>query len=64
MGFSRQEYWNELPRPPPGNLPDPGIEHKSLTFPVLAGRFFTTTTSWEALAYTKALQSVVPGPAI
>ena len=26
MGFSRQEYWNELPFPSPGDLPDPGIE--------------------------------------
>ena len=26
MGFSRQEYWNGLPCPPPGDLPDPGIE--------------------------------------
>ena len=25
MGFSRQGYWSELPCPPPGNLPDPGI---------------------------------------
>ena len=25
MGFSRQEYWNGLPFPPPGDLPDPGI---------------------------------------
>ena len=25
-GFSRQEYWSGLPCPPPGNLPDPGIE--------------------------------------
>ena len=24
-GFSRQEYWSELPCPPPGDLPDPGI---------------------------------------
>ena len=24
MGFSRQEYWNGLPFPPPGDLPDPG----------------------------------------
>ena len=29
-GFSRQEYWNGLPRPPPGNLPDPGIESAQL----------------------------------
>ena len=26
MGFSRREYWSGLPRPSPGELPDPGIE--------------------------------------
>ena len=26
MGFSRQEYWSGLPSPPPGHLPNPGIE--------------------------------------
>ena len=30
MGFSNQEYWSGLPCPPPGNLPDPGIEPASL----------------------------------
>ena len=29
MGFSRQEYWSELPFPFPGDLPDPGIEPRS-----------------------------------
>ena len=29
MGFSRQEYWSGLPFPSPGDLPKPGIEHKS-----------------------------------
>ena len=29
MGFPRQEYWSGLPRLPPGNLPDPGIEPRS-----------------------------------
>ena len=29
MGFSRQEYWSGLPFPPPGDLPDPGIEPES-----------------------------------
>ena len=29
MGFSRQEYWNGLPFPSPGDLPDPGIEPRS-----------------------------------
>ena len=28
-GFSRQEYWSELPCPPPGDLPNPGIEPSS-----------------------------------
>ena len=31
MGFSRQEYWSGLPFPPPGDLPDPGIEAASPT---------------------------------
>ena len=39
MGFSRQEYWSGLPFPPPGDLPDLGIEHVS---PALASGFFTT----------------------
>ena len=47
MGFSRQEYWSELPCPPPGDLPTPGIEAASLTSPALAGRFFTTGTTLE-----------------
>ena len=42
MGFSRQEYWNGLPLPPPGDLPDPGIKRSSPVSPALAGRFFTT----------------------
>ena len=29
MPFSRQEYWSGLPCPPPGDLPDPGIEPRS-----------------------------------
>ena len=41
MGFPRQEYWNELPFPSPGDLPDPGIGSASLRSPALAGRFFT-----------------------
>ena len=39
MGFLRQEYWRGLPFPPPGDLPDPGIEPVSTA---LAGEFFTT----------------------
>ena len=49
MGFSRQEYWSSLPFPSSGDLPNPGIEPTSLRSPALAGRFFTTRTTWEAL---------------
>ena len=41
MGFSRQEYWGELPFPTPGALPDPGTE-PVLASLALSGRFFTT----------------------
>ena len=41
MGFSRQEYWSELPE----DLLDLWIEPAS---PTLAGGFFTTSASWEA----------------
>ena len=42
MEFSRQEYWNGLPLPSPGDLPDPGTELPSPASPVLANRLFTT----------------------
>ena len=29
IGFSRQEYWSGLPFSFPGDLPNPGIEHRS-----------------------------------
>ena len=35
MGFSRQEYWNGLLFPPPGDLPDPGIKRSSPVAPAL-----------------------------
>ena len=34
-GSSRQEYWRGLPRPPPGDLPDPGIKPRSLCLAAL-----------------------------
>ena len=45
-GFSGQEHWSDLPCPPPGDLPNPGIELESLMSPALAGRFFTTSAIW------------------
>ena len=48
MGFSRQEYWNELPFPSLGDIPKPGIKPTSLMSPALAGKFFTKSATWEA----------------
>ena len=45
MEFSRQESWSGLPCPPSGDLPNPGIKSASFPSLVLAGGFFTTSTS-------------------
>ena len=53
MEFSRQGYWNGLPFPFPGDLPNPGIKPAYITSPALAGKFFTwepfTSVIWEAM---------------
>ena len=59
MGFSRQEYWSGLPFPSPGDLPDLRTEPTSLTSPALAGGFFTTATTWEALLDHSHLQMIL-----
>ena len=45
MGFSRQEYWSGLPCPPPGHLPNPGIQPASLMSPALTSGFSTTSAT-------------------
>ena len=50
MGHSMQEYCNiEMPGPSPEDLPGLGLKSASLKSPALAGRFFTTSATWEAL---------------
>ena len=49
MRFPKQEYRSGLPLPSPGDLPDPGIKATSLASPALAGEFFATSATWEAL---------------
>ena len=49
MEFSQQEYWSELPFPPPNDLPNPGIKP---VYSTLACGFSTTEpygkpSSWE-----------------
>ena len=44
MEFSRQEYWNGLPFPSPGHLPDPGIKPRS---PALQVGFLPSEPPWK-----------------
>ena len=50
MGFSKQECWNRLPFPPPGDLSHPGIEPTSPMAPALVERFITTEPPPSALS--------------
>ena len=59
MGFSWQEYWNELLCPFPGDLPNPGIKPVSLKSPALVGWLFTTSAAWEALVLHNNVKFVV-----
>ena len=58
MGFSRQEHWSGLLCPPPGDLPDPGMEPESpeLADSLLLSRLTSSSCSvnirrneWEAV---------------
>ena len=57
MGFSRQEYWSGLPRPPLRDLPNPGIESLSLMSPALTAGFFTTSATWKAHFWVDTCQN-------
>ena len=48
-GILQLRVLDRLPNPPAGDLPDPRIKPASSVSPALAGRFFTTGTTWEAL---------------
>ena len=55
MGFSRQKYRSGLPFPPPGDLPDPGVEPASFTS-CITGGLITTSATWEAIPCGRGLQ--------
>ena len=59
MGFSRQEYWNGLSYPFPGDLPHPGIEPASLKSLALAGEFFTTSVTSVKFGHLISLGSFI-----
>ena len=49
-----------MPFPPPGNLPNPGIEPKSLVSSALAGRFFTISVTCAVQPIVSWVSSIAP----
>ena len=63
MDFFRQEHWNGLPFPVPGDLPNTGIEPASPPWQAvscIAGRFFTTEPSVKPIVKESVSHSVLP----
>ena len=52
MGFSKQEYWSELPFPPPGDLPNTGTE-PHLSASCINRRILYCRATGEALVYIR-----------
>ena len=64
MRFSRQECWSGLPCPPLRDRPNLGIKPLPLMSPALAGRFFTTSATWEAPEVKLAVGHIAKPPLI
>ena len=60
IGFPRQEYWSGLPFPPPGDLPNPGMELAFPVTPALVGRFSYLWVTWEALGWAVFPENLGP----
>ena len=52
-GFPRQEYWSGLPCPPPGDLPNPGIEPRSPTLQAGATQGSPRILEWVAYPFSR-----------
>ena len=48
MGIARQEYWNALPCPALGDLPNRWIKPMVCCISCIGRWFFTTRATWEA----------------
>ena len=62
MGFSRQEYWSELPWPPPGDLPNTGIEPLTPVAPASQADFLPLNYQgspwvlWQLYKYSRTVE--------
>ena len=57
FGFSRQEYWNELTFPTPGDLPNPGIEPASPMAPALQANSVPVSQRGSYIIYRESLKA-------
>ena len=62
-------YWNGLPFPSPGDLPNPGVEAESPVSSAVAGRFFTTAPPGKPvcyceLSYEKSVERNISGSGV
>ena len=64
MGFFGQEHWGGLSCPPPGDLPQPGIEPVTVSPPALVGSSFTTSATWETPVCSYQSSSVQSCPTL
>ena len=60
MEFSRQEHWNGLLCPPPGDLPDPGIKPACSTSAALASGFFPNSAPGKPTFYVHDALKEIP----
>ena len=56
MGFSRQQYWNGLPCPSPGDLPNAGIKPASLAASALLVNSLPLSHQGILLSYKKRMK--------
>ena len=62
-------YWNGLPFPSPGDLPNPGVEAESPVSSAVAGGFFTTAPPGKpvcycGLSYEKSVERSISGSGV
>ena len=59
MEFSRQEYWNALSFPTPGDLPDPELETAFFCISCIGRWVLCHRATWEALRHSLCKITIV-----
>ena len=61
-GILQARILSGWPCPPPGDLPDPGIELVPPMLPALAGKFSITSATWESRSWTITMKIIMTNP--